>query len=116
MSEAICPKCGNSFTRNKAWQKYCGKICNQMAYLERKLEKMRKDPLHTLDLDLSLNGPSEVQEAEWERRAILAEGTAQEKERKAKAEQFARRAGLLDDEPTPPKSQEPNAIEDWFKK
>lgn len=116
MSEAQCPTCGNYFIRNKPWQKYCGKVCNQAAYLERKLVKMRQDPLHNLDLSLDLDGPSPVQEEEWKRREILSEGTAQEKERRAKAQQAARRAGLIDDEQPDTKAQEHSGLEDWLKK
>jgi hypothetical protein len=68
-----CPECHNVFEPMKPWQKYCGKICNQAAYLRRKVDKMRSDPLHALTPPTI--GPSEVQEAEWKRRTEIAEET-----------------------------------------
>jgi predicted nucleic acid-binding Zn-ribbon protein len=85
-----CLECGNPFDRNKMWQKYCSRECNQASYLKRKVERKRGNPLAALDLDLDL-GPSPAQEAEWQRRTDLADQHSKEQQiedaarRKAKA-------------------------------
>jgi hypothetical protein len=95
MPVLTCPECGNQFEPRKAWQKYCGKVCNQAAYLRRKVEKMRSNPHHILDFDL---GPSPTQEAEWKRREDLADDATKaqnlerEQDAKAKAEKVAKLA------------------------
>ena len=69
MQIITCSECGNQFLPNKFWQKYCSKVCNQSAYLKRKIAQKRKDPM---DLEPKPTGPTEAQEAERERRTALA--------------------------------------------
>jgi hypothetical protein len=60
---AQCQHCKKPFILNKPWQKYCSPFCNKAAYYARRLPPT--------PLDDPLTGPTQVQEAEYERRKTL---------------------------------------------
>lgn len=95
----LCAVCNNPFEPSKAWQKYCDHDCSQFAYLKRKIDKKKDNPLSVVEDNTGQ--PSEAQLAEWARRGEIAEQESErsfeeeEEERIARAKKIAREAEKL---------------------